>query len=73
MYDYQANMAPVGTIDTGEQTERHSGALPMRSRGLPDARLDQRQHIGLRIYDISTGRAQVIPSETKIKIGNSNR
>ncbi len=29
--------------------------------------------IGVRIYDISTDRAQVIPSETKIKIGNSNR
>ena len=29
--------------------------------------------IGVRIYDITNNRAQVIPSETKIKIGNSNR
>ena len=29
--------------------------------------------IGVRIYDITTNRAQVIPAETKIKIGNSNR
>ena len=29
--------------------------------------------IGVRIYDITNNRAQVIPAETKIKIGNSNR
>lgn len=29
--------------------------------------------IGVRIYDVTNNRAQVIPVETKIKIGNSNR
>jgi len=29
--------------------------------------------IGVRIYDVTNNRAQVIPAETKIKIGNSNR
>ncbi len=30
-------------------------------------------NIGVRIFDITNNRAQVIPTETKIKIGNSNR
>ncbi len=29
--------------------------------------------LGIRIYDVTTGRAQILPSDTRIKIGNSNR
>ncbi len=71
VYDYQANMAPVGTGTVAAMT--NPVLLPInvsvdyRTRDLIDISL------GIRIYDLSTGRAQVIPSEFKAKIGNSNR
>ena len=74
IYDYQANMAPVGTVDSvtgkmqaGYTMQPMSAAVDYQTRDLIDV------SIGVRIFDISTGVAQIIPSETKIKIGNSNR
>ena len=75
VYDYQANM----TLTNPNLTTMPAGFslsnpyLPMQvkvdyqTRDLIDV------SIGVRIYDITNNRAQVIPSETKIKIGNSNR
>ena len=71
VYNYQANMTltdPTKGFDASTNPY-----LPMQvkldyqTRDLIDV------SIGVRLYDISTGRAQVTPSETKIKIGNSNR
>ena len=75
IYDYQANMTltnpaptPVQPLDLPTNTY-----LPMQvkvdyqTRDLIDV------SIGVRIYDVTNNRAQVIPSETKVKIGNSNR
>ncbi len=71
VYNYQANMTltdPTKGFDASANPY-----LPMQvkldyqTRDLIDV------SIGVRLYDISTNRAQVIPSETKIKIGNSNR
>ena len=74
IYDYQANMAPVGTVDSvtgkmqaGYTMQPMSAAVDYQTRDLIDV------SIGVRIFDISTGVAQIIPSETKVKIGNSNR
>ncbi len=72
LYEYQANMAPVGPVDTGSKLKSYTMtpfgvSVDYQTRDLISV------SIGLRIYDISTGRAQVIPAETKIKIGNSNR
>ncbi len=72
IYDYQANAAPVGTVTSGKMQIGY-GLLPLsvqvdyQTRDLIDVA------IGVRIYDLTTGRAQVIPAETKVKIGNSNR
>ena len=75
VYDYQSNM----TLTDPKKTTPTPGFsadnpyLPMQvkvdyqTRDLIDV------SIGVRIYDITNNRAQVIPSETKIKIGNSNR
>ena len=71
IYNYQANMAPVGTGTVAAMTNYTETPMNVsvdyRTRDLIDVSL------GVRIYDISTGRAQVIPSEFKAKIGNSNR
>ncbi len=70
VYDYQANMTLT------DPTKPFSAANPYlpiqvkvdyQTRDLIDV------SIGVRIYDITNNRAQVIPSQTKIKIGNSNR
>lgn len=75
VYDYQANMTltdPMKTTPT-PGFSADNPYLPMQvkvdyqTRDLIDV------SIGVRIYDISNNRAQVIPAETKIKIGNSNR
>ena len=84
-YDYQANVVPVGvqvkapsgTNPPANGTMQAAAPgitlLPMavqvnyQTRDLIDVA------IGVRIYNISTGRAEVIPAETKIKVGNSNR
>jgi len=86
IYDYQANMSlttplpsplpstfvpPILTLDPD-----YTPYLPYlpsqvtvdyQTRDLIDV------SIGVRIYDVTNNRAQVIPAETKIKIGNSNR
>jgi len=86
IYDYQANMSlttplpsplpstfvpPILTLDPDYTP--YLPYLPMQvtvdyqTRDLIDV------SIGVRIYDVTNNRAQVIPAETKIKIGNSNR
>ena len=81
--DYQANLTLTDvtrpyefsgtTWPANQQTGMDNLYQPMQvkvdyqTRDLIDV------NIGVRIYDISTNRAQVIPTETKIKIGNSNR
>ncbi len=76
VYDYQANMTrtdPAGATANPPKSLLDDPYLPMQvkvdyqTRDLIDV------SIGVRIYDISNNRAQVIPAETKIKIGNSNR
>ena len=77
VYDYQANMTrttdPTGSNTNPPKTLLDDPYLPMQvkleyqTRDLIDV------SIGVRIYDITNNRAQVIPAETKIKIGNSNR
>ncbi len=82
VYDYQANMVPSKSLpsplpSTFTMTDLNSTPylpnLPMdvkvdyQTRDLIDVTL------GVRIYDVTSNRAQVIPAETKIKIGNSNR
>ena len=70
VYDYQANLTLTDPTKPFSPTNPY---LPMQvkvdyqTRDLIDV------SIGVRIYDITNNRAQVIPSETKIKIGNSNR
>jgi len=75
VYDYQANMTLTNPLQTTPTAgfSADNPYLPMQvkvdyqTRDLIDV------SIGVRIYDISNNRAQVIPAETKIKIGNSNR
>jgi len=85
IYDYQANMSlttplPATLPSTftppylaGDPFAPYLPYLPMQvtvdyqTRDLIDV------SIGVRIYDVTNNRAQVIPAETKIKIGNSNR
>ena len=77
VYDYQANMTLTDPtrafIDLTKNPPQDNPYQPMQvkvdyqTRDLIDV------SIGVRIYDISNNRAQVIPSETKVKIGNSNR
>jgi len=70
IYDYQANMTRP---DSSKALSVDNPVQPMQvkvdyqTRDLIDV------NIGVRIYDVSTNRAQVIPSEIKVKIGNSNR
>lgn len=74
IYDYQANMAPFGTPDPNAANKLSKVsftpvdvAVDYQTRDLIDVSL------GVRLLDVSTGQAQIIPSETKVKIGNSNR
>ncbi|MGI4787485.1 MAG: PulJ/GspJ family protein [Janthinobacterium lividum] len=78
IYDYQANMTltapPTITSGTTPTVDLNSNPyLPMQvkvdyqTRDLIDVT------IGVRIYNVTNNRAEVIPAETKIKIGNSNR
>ena len=70
VYDYQANLT---LTDPTQPFSESNPYLPMQvkldyqTRDLIDV------SIGVRIYDYSSNRAQVIPAQTKIKIGNSNR
>ena len=76
IYQYQANMTlqtPVDSKGNAAPLSADNPYLPMQvkvdyqTRDLIDVSL------GVRIYDVTTGRAQVLPSDTRIKIGNSNR
>ncbi len=80
IYDYQANLsltAPLANPLPSTQT------LPIDLSGDPylpmQVKVDYQTrdlidvNIGVRIFDITNNRAQVIPTETKVKIGNSNR
>jgi len=85
VYDYQANLSlttplptplPSGFTLAGLPNYTNPTYLPYlpaqvtvdyQTRDLIDV------SIGVRIYDVTNNRAQVIPAETKIKIGNSNR
>ncbi len=80
VYDYQANLSlttplpmPLPSTQTLPINLAADPYLPMQvkvdyqTRDLIDV------NIGVRIFDITNNRAQVIPTETKIKIGNSNR
>jgi len=70
IYDYQANMTRPDsskTRDVDNPVQPMQVKVDYQTRDLIDV------SIGVRIYDVSTNRAQVIPSEIKVKIGNSNR
>ena len=73
IYDYQANMtltdpAAVQPINLSVNSYQPLQVkVDYQTRDLIDV------SIGVRIYDVTNNRAQVIPTETKIKIGNSNR
>ena len=76
IYDYQANMTLTDNTKpfsfsqpsvTDNLYQPMQVKVDYQTRDLIDV------NIGVRIYDVSTNRAQVIPTETKIKIGNSNR
>ncbi len=70
IYDYQANMTRPDsskTLDVDNPVQPMQVKVDYQTRDLIDI------SIGVRIYDVSTNRAQVIPSEIKVKIGNSNR
>jgi len=70
IYDYQANMTRPDsskTLDVDNPVQPMQVKVDYQTRDLIDV------SIGVRIYDVSTNRAQVIPSEIKVKIGNSNR
>ena len=79
IYDYQANMSlttplaspPPSTFTSLDLTtdpyQPMQVSVDYQTRDLIDV------SIGVRIYDVTNNRAQVIPAETKIKIGNSNR
>ena len=70
VYDYQANMT---LTDPTKSFSADNPYLPMQTKVEYQTRDLIDVSIGVRIYDITNNRAQVIPSETKIKIGNSNR
>jgi prepilin-type N-terminal cleavage/methylation domain-containing protein len=75
VYDYQANMTLTDPMKT-KPTPGFSADnpyLPMQVKVEYQTRDLIDVSIGVRIYDITNNRAQVIPAETKIKIGNSNR
>ena len=76
VYDYQSNMTltdPTKPYSYAVSRMTDNTYQPMQvkvdyqTRDLIDV------SIGVRIYDITNNRAQVIPAQTKIKIGNSNR
>ena len=76
IYDYQANLTlsdPTKPFSFSQPPVPDNLYQPMQvkvdyqTRDLIDV------NIGVRIYDITTNRAQIIPTETKVKIGNSNR
>ncbi len=69
-YEYQANMTRTdSTKSFGEDNPYQPMQVKVdyQTRDLIDVSL------GVRIYDVTTGRAQILPSDTRIKIGNSNR
>ena len=78
IYDYQANMTLTTPLPTPA-----SGSLPLDLTTNPylpmQVKVDYQTcdlidvTLGVRIYDVTNNRAQVIPAETKIKLGNSNR
>ena len=70
VYDYQANMTltdSTAAFSAANTYQPMQVKVDYQTRDLIDV------NIGVRIYDVSTNRAQVIPTETKVKIGNSNR
>ena len=76
VYDYQANMTltdPTKGYSSAVAGTADNPYLPMQVKVDYQTRDIIDVSIGVRIYDITNNRAQVIPSETKIKIGNSNR
>ncbi len=69
-YEYQANMTrtdPTKSLDEDNPYQPMQVKVDYQTRDLIDVSL------GVRIYDVTTGRAQILPSDTRIKIGNSNR
>jgi len=75
VYDYQANMTLTDPMKTNPTPgfSADNPYLPMQVKVEYQTRDLIDVSIGVRIYDITNNRAQVIPAETKIKIGNSNR
>lgn len=79
IYDYQANMSLTTPLTTpppspyvpldlaSDPYQPMQVTVDYQTRDLIDV------SIGVRIYDVTNNRAQVIPAETKIKVGNSNR
>ena len=70
IYDYQTNMTladATAAFSAANTYQPMQVKVDYQTRDLIDV------NIGVRIYDVSTNRAQVIPTETKVKIGNSNR
>ncbi len=80
IYDYQANLSLTAPLANPLPSTQ---ALPLNFASDPylpmQVKVDYQTrdlidvNIGVRIFDITNNRAQVIPTETKIKIGNSNR
>ena len=70
VYDYQANLT---LSDPTKGFSADNPYLPMQVKVDYQTRDIIDVNIGVRLYDLSSGRAQVIPAQTKIKIGNSNR
>jgi len=70
IYEYQANMTrtdPTKPLGEDNPYQPMQVKVDYQTRDLIDVSL------GVRIYDVTTGRAQILPSDTRIKIGNSNR
>ncbi len=70
IYQYQANLTlddPTKVFSESNPYQPMQVKVDYQTRDLIDVSL------GVRIYDVTTGRAQVLPSDTRIKIGNSNR
>ena len=70
IYEYQANMTladPTKVLGEDNPYQPMQVKVDYQTRDLIDVSL------GVRIYDVTTNRAQVFPSDTRIKIGNSNR
>jgi prepilin-type N-terminal cleavage/methylation domain-containing protein len=76
VYDYQANLTladPTKGYSYGVAGVPDNLYQPMQVKVDYQTRDVIDVNIGVRLYDLSSGRAQVIPAQTKIKIGNSNR